>query len=72
MESFHYNNYILLASWGLQKARGPRPGPIQLAKARPDPGPSPFLDGPGHGPQFRPDLARLAGPPLKKYIYIYI
>ena len=48
---------------GLQKASGSRPGP------------SPFLDGLGHGTQFRPGLARRAGPPvgppLKIYIYIY-
>ena len=39
-------------------------------------GPSPFLDGAGHRPQFRPDPTRQVGPPvgppLKKYIYINI
>ena len=51
---------ILYSIKGLQKARGP-------AQARP--GPSPFLDGPGHGPQITPGSARRPAT-LKIYIYI--
>ena len=55
------------------KLRVSKKSPAPPSGLKPDP--SPFLDGPGHGPQFRPYPARRAGspvgPPLKKNIYIY-
>ena len=57
-----------------QHAQG---SPKSLRPGRPEPGPSPCLDGSGHGLQFRPGPAWRAGPPVgpplkKKYIYINI
>ena len=49
---FKVKHVILFNSKGLQKARGPWPGP------------SPFLEGLGHDPQFRPGQARRASPPV--------